>query len=60
MGDNLLDRIAVVDDWFEDLDALAGNQSAPQPADEFLAFTREHRAADDLDPTDVSSDYIHV
>ena len=60
MGDNLFDRIPVVDDGFEDLDAFPRDESASESADELFALAREHRAANDFDPTNMSGDEFHV
>src|SRR5438445_3057941 len=41
---------AVVDEWLENLNALPGDQRAPQPSNQLFRFSREHSAGDDFDP----------
>ena len=43
-------RVSLVQSGFEDLYALAGDQSAPYPANQFLALPAEHDASDYFDP----------
>jgi hypothetical protein len=50
MAHHVADVVAIVDLGLEDDDALARNLGAPQAADQLLALTAEHGAADDLQP----------
>src|SRR5205814_1842282 len=48
--DDVVLAVTVVDDRFEDLDLLAGDLRAPEPANQLLALPTEHAAGDDFDP----------
>ena len=54
--------VAGVERGLEDLDLLAGDLRAAQPADQLLALAAEHAADDDFDPALVGCvpDYVHV
>jgi len=52
--------VAVVDGWFEYLNAFAGDARAAQAADQFFALAREHGPANDFDPPDVACYQFHV
>ena len=59
VGDDFVGGIAVVEGGFENLHSFAGDLGAAQAADQFLALAGKHRAADDLDPSDVAGDDVH-
>ncbi len=48
--DDVVGRIPGVDARLEDLNALARDSGAAQPANELLALAAEHAADDDFDP----------
>ena len=56
---DVLLAVAPVDDRLEDLDPLARDLRAPQPADQLLALAAEHAAGDHFDPARVRSKNIH-
>jgi 2-hydroxy-3-keto-5-methylthiopentenyl-1-phosphate phosphatase len=60
MRDDLIEGIADVDGGFESLDSFAGNARAAQAADELFALTGEHGAADGLNPTGMTCEYVHA
>ena len=57
--DDFVARIAVVQNRLEHLDAFARDHGAAQAAHQLFAFSRKHRAADGLDPTQIAGDKIH-
>src|SRR5437763_6960549 len=59
--DDLIFAEAVVDERLEDLNLLAGDLRATQPADQLLALAAEHAAGDDFDPAvrRRTSDFVH-
>src|SRR5712691_1468659 len=48
--DDVVGREAIVDEGFEHLHALPGDECAPQAPDQLFRFSREHASSDDLDP----------
>jgi hypothetical protein len=44
---------SIIQPGFENLDALPCDLRPAQAADQFLAFSAEHAAADDFDPTKI-------
>src|SRR5260370_32508405 len=53
-------RVAIVDDGFENLNALACDHGAPQTPHELFALARKHRAADYFDPAEIACNKIHL
>ena len=59
--DDVVVGVAGVDGGLEDLDTLAGDLGAAQPADELFALAAEHAADDDFDPArGWGSDDVHI
>src|SRR5690349_5117453 len=55
MADDVILAISIVDFRFENLHPLTRDLCAAHAADQLLAFSAEHAAADYLDPTQVSA-----
>jgi hypothetical protein len=50
MAGDMLDTVAVINAWLENLYFLFGYHGAPRPADQFFSLAAKHAATDDFNP----------
>jgi hypothetical protein len=50
VGDNVVARVALINNGLENLDTLASDLRPPQTPDQLLTLTAEHGTANYLDP----------